>query len=49
MNRETPEALALARERGMTVHTGSCAVMYVKRGFSYHSLHKWIDQLLGKY
>jgi predicted CoA-binding protein len=49
MNRETPEALALARDRGMTVHTGSCAVMYVRRGFSYHSLHKWIDQLLGRY
>ena len=49
MNRETPEALALARERGIKIHTGTCAVMYVKRGFSYHSLHKWINQLLGKY
>ena len=49
MNRDTPEALALARKRGMQVHTGTCAVMYVTRGFSYHSLHKWINQLLGKY
>jgi predicted CoA-binding protein len=49
MNRETPEALALAKERGITVHTGTCAVMYVKQGLSYHSLHKWINQLLGKY
>ncbi len=49
MNRETPEALALAREKGIKVHTGSCAVMYVKQGFSYHSIHKWIDQLMGNY
>jgi predicted CoA-binding protein len=49
MNRDTPEALALARERGMKVHTGTCAVMYVTQGFSYHSLHKWINQLLRKY
>jgi predicted CoA-binding protein len=49
MNRETPEALALAKERGIEVHTGTCAVMYVKQGLSYHSLHKWINQLLGKY
>jgi predicted CoA-binding protein len=49
MNRETPEALALAGERGIKVHTGTCAVMYVKQGLSYHSLHKWINQLLGKY
>lgn len=49
MNRETPEALALAQERGLEVHTGSCAVMYVKPGFSYHTLHKWIDQLRGRY
>ena len=49
MNRETPEALALAKESGIKVHTGTCAVMYVKQGLSYHSLHKWINQLLGKY
>jgi predicted CoA-binding protein len=49
MGRETPEALALAEDRGLSVRTGTCAVMYVKPGFSYHSLHKWINQLLGKY
>jgi len=49
MNRDTPEALALAQEKGMQVHTGTCAVMYVTQGFTYHSLHKWINQLLGKY
>jgi len=49
MGRETPEALALAEEKGLSVLTGTCAVMYVKPGLSYHSLHKWINKLLGKY
>ena len=49
MGRETPEALALAAERGLEVLTGTCAVMYVKPGFSFHSLHKWVNQLTGRY
>jgi predicted CoA-binding protein len=49
MNRDTPGALALAREKGLKVHAGTCAVMYVTQGFTYHSLHKWINQLLRKY
>lgn len=49
MNRDTPEAVALARERGMSVLTGTCAVMYVKQGLSYHSVHKWLNQLTGRY
>jgi predicted CoA-binding protein len=49
MTRETPEALALAKERGLNVLTGTCAVMYVKRGFTYHSFHKWVNQLIGRY
>jgi predicted CoA-binding protein len=49
MGRDTPEALALARERGLDVLTGTCAVMYVKPGFSFHSLHKWANQLAGRY
>lgn len=43
------EALALARERGLDVLTGTCAVMHVKPGFTYHTLHKWVNQLTGKY
>ncbi len=49
MNRDTPEALEVAEERGLDVLTGTCAVMYVKPGLSYHSLHKWINRALGKY
>jgi predicted CoA-binding protein len=45
--RETPEALALARQSGINVRHGSCAVMYLQGG--YHSIHKWINKLLGKY
>ncbi len=49
MATETPDALALAKEKGMNVRSGTCAVMYVKPGFSYHSFHKWIMFLFGKY
>ena len=49
MARETPEALALARERGLNARSGTCAVMYVTPGFTYHSIHKWIMKLAGKY
>lgn len=47
MQRETPEALALARGQGINVRHGTCAVMYLQGGF--HSIHKWINKLLGKY
>jgi hypothetical protein len=49
MTRETPEALALAEEKGLEVHSGTCAVMYVTPGFTYHSLHKWINKLMRTY
>jgi hypothetical protein len=48
-NRDTLEAIELARQEGLNVLTGTCAVMYVKQGFSYHSLHKWVNKLIGKY
>jgi predicted CoA-binding protein len=46
---ETPEALALAREHGVRLRSGTCAVMYLKRGFTYHSIHRMIFRVLGKY
>ena len=49
MGRDTPEALALAEEKGMNVRSGTCAVMYVTPGFTFHSVHKWIMRLTGKY
>jgi predicted CoA-binding protein len=49
MGRDTPEALALCQEKGIRVRHGTCAVMYTQQGFSYHSIHKWIMKLGGKY
>jgi predicted CoA-binding protein len=46
---DTPEALAAAKERGLKVITGHCAVMYNEPGFSMHAPHRWIWKLLGKY
>lgn len=49
MGCDTPEALDLAKKRGLNVCSGTCAVMYVIPGFSFHSIHKWISKLLRKY
>ena len=49
MQRDTPEALALAKARGLDVRSGTCAVMYLTPGFTYHSIHRWIMKLAGKY
>jgi predicted CoA-binding protein len=49
MGCETAEALEVAREKGLYVCYGTCAVMYVMPGFSFHSIHKWINKMLGKY
>jgi predicted CoA-binding protein len=49
MGRETPGAVAVAEEKGLNLLTGTCAVMYVKKGPSFHSIHKWINRLIGKY
>jgi len=49
MNCDTPEAVELARQRGLNILTGTCAVMYVAQGFTYHSIHKWVNKVLGKY
>ncbi len=46
---DTPEALELARTRGLEVCAGTCAVMYVTPGFSAHSPHRWIMKLVGKF
>jgi predicted CoA-binding protein len=49
MNTDTPAAVALAKEHGIRVRTGTCAVMYVSRGFSFHAIHGFVNKLLGKY
>jgi predicted CoA-binding protein len=49
MQTETPEAIAFAQEKEVNLLTGTCAVMYLQKGFTYHSIHKWIMKLVGKY
>ncbi len=49
MECETPEAIALAKEKRMNLRYGTCAVMYLHQGFAYHSIHKLINKMLGIY
>jgi len=49
MNTETEEALELAQRNAVRVRSGTCAVMYLRRGFTYHSIHRFINRLTGKY
>ena len=49
MNCETPEAISLAKEKGLNLFYGTCAVMYLTSGFSIHTFHGWINKKLGKY
>lgn len=46
---DTPEALQVARERGLREEHGTCAVMYVRPGFNGHAIHRWIMKLAKKY
>jgi len=49
MAHDTPEAVALAKDKGINLRTGTCAVMYLNPGLSYHSIHKLIMKATGKY
>lgn len=49
MAQETPEAVAVAAEKGINLRTGSCAVMYLNPGPSVHGIHKLVMKLTGKY
>lgn len=46
---ETPEALQIARKRGLRTEHGTCAVMYVRPGFSGHAIHRFIMKLTRKF
>ena len=46
---DTPGALAVAEKHGINLRKGSCAVMYVTPGLTYHSIHKWIMKMVGRY
>ena len=46
---DTPGAAAVAEKHGVNLRKGSCAVMYVTPGLTYHSIHKWIMNMVGRY
>jgi predicted CoA-binding protein len=47
---DTPEALAIGKDRGLLVRHGTCAVMYVTKGFAQgHGIHRFLWKALGKY
>ena len=49
MGTDTPEVLALCKDKGIRVRHGTCGVMYTQQGPSFHSIHKWIMKLTKKY
>ncbi|MBW1880377.1 MAG: CoA-binding protein [Deltaproteobacteria bacterium] len=48
MGRETPEALAIAAEKGLNVCTGTCSVQYLRGGFP-HNVHRFLRKLSGNW
>jgi predicted CoA-binding protein len=48
MGRETPEALAVADQRGLELCTGTCAVQYLRGGFP-HNLHRLLRRAAGRW
>lgn len=44
---ESPDVLEACRELGLDVVSGECVLMFAKPA-SYHKVHRWIWQILGK-
>ena len=49
MGSQTLEALEAGEKLGLNVRHGTCAVLYLKKNFSYHSIHRGIMKILKKY
>jgi predicted CoA-binding protein len=49
MNTESDAVLTYAQQHGVRLRTGTCAVMYLHRGFSPHAIHRWFRKRAGKY
>ncbi len=49
MKTDSPEAAATAKTRGVELLTGTCAVMYVTPGPTFHGIHKWIMKMKGDF
>jgi len=46
---DSPEAVALCKERGVPLETGGCAVMYLAPTTTPHAIHRGIWKLIGRY
>ena len=46
---DSPEAIEIARNNGLELHSGTCAVMYLKSGFNMHGIHRVLWKALGRY
>ena len=46
---ETGAVVSYLRDKGIGYHIGGCAGMYTNNRLSYHSVHKRLWKLLGKY
>jgi predicted CoA-binding protein len=46
---DTPAVASYCRDEALDFHVGGCAVMYTHNRLSYHSVHKRLWKLLGKY
>lgn len=46
---DTPEVVSYCRDQGLDFHVGGCAVMYTHNHLSYHTVHKQLWKLLGRY
>lgn len=49
MKTDSPEAIAKAEQHGIELQHGTCAVMYVTPGVTFHSIHKVIMKMTGGY
>jgi predicted CoA-binding protein len=49
MGSHSGKAIEFAKENGMNLRYGTCAVMYVTPGLTYHSIHKAIMKIIGKF
>ncbi len=46
---DSDAVLRYCQDKGLRVHTGGCAVMYTNDRLSYHTVHKNLWKMLGKY
>lgn len=46
---ESREALQFGKEHGLSIASNGCILMYSEPVNSFHSFHRWVWKLIGKY